>query len=208
MHIVGYFGIGLLATALGALPLGTVNLSVISTTLKSDAKQAMKIAFAAGIAEILLSLFALHCSTAFTQFITMHLWIQYTLAFVILAAGLFLFFKKAPSKSNTKNQKYTSKWATGFVLGLLNPPVIAYWILAISYIDMNTIPLHMKSPLFMLFIFFSGVYVGKVVTLFFYSKLSCYIKNRVQSVTQKTNKVLGIVLLLVGLIQLTKLLIP
>ena len=204
MNPIVYFGIGALATFIGAIPLGTVNLSVINTTLKQDARNAMKIALAAGVAEILLTFFALHCSTAFTKFIDMHQWIQVSIAFILVAAGGFLFFKKQKPAETTAKKRFSSKFGTGFFLGLLNPPVVIYWILAISYIDMNATSLNMHSPLATLFVFFVGVYAGKVFTLYLYSKLSNVIKHRAQHIAQQINKIIGILLLVIGVIQLTK----
>ena len=53
--IVIYFLIGILASIIGALPLGASNIAVINTTIKQNAKQAFKIAITAGIAEVVLS---------------------------------------------------------------------------------------------------------------------------------------------------------
>ncbi len=204
MNLIWYFIFGVLATFVGAIPLGTVNLSVINTTLKQNARSAMKIAIAAGVAEILLSLFALHCSTAFTKFIDMHQWIQISIVFVLMIIGVVLFLKKEQDATDKKS-RFSSKYGTGFILGLLNPPVIIYWILAISYIDMNAAPLNMKSPLTSLFVFFSGVYLGKILTLYLYSRLSIIIKNRVQNIAQSINKVMGVLLVVIGILQGAKL---
>ncbi len=204
MNPILYFGIGALATFIGAIPLGTVNLSVINTTLQQDARNAMKIALAAGVAEILLTFFALHCSAAFTKFIDMHQWIQISIALILMMAGALLFFKKQKTTETTAKRRLSSKFGTGFFLGLLNPPVVIYWILAIGYIDMNATSLNMHSPLAILFVFFAGVYVGKVFTLYLYSKLSNVIKHRVQNIAQRINKIMGVLLLGIGVLQLGK----
>jgi len=58
--ILIYLFVGLLASILSALPLGASNIAVINTTLKQNTKQAFKIAITAGIAEVILSYYALH----------------------------------------------------------------------------------------------------------------------------------------------------
>ncbi|MFD0863677.1 LysE family transporter [Sungkyunkwania multivorans] len=208
MSLIGYFFIGIVATFFGAIPLGTVNLSVISTTLKQDVRSAMKIALAAGFAEIILSFFALHCSLGFTNFIETHQWIQVSIVLLLLAIGLLLFFKKQKTANDTIQKRFSSKYGIGFFLGLLNPPVVVYWILAISYIDMKAVPLSVHTPIIILIIFFLGVYIGKVLTLFLYSKISAAIKNKLHTVAQRMNKVMGALLVLISIIQSVKLFIP
>mgnify|MGYP000439296421 CR=1 FL=1 len=104
MEFIWYFIIGVFVTFLGAIPLGTVNISVINTTLRVDARNAMKIAFAAGIAEIILSFYALHCSVMVADFIEMNQWIQIAIAIVLFLIGGFLFFKKKKEIIYTETQ--------------------------------------------------------------------------------------------------------
>ncbi len=66
--ILVYFLIGISASILSALPLGASNIAVINTTLKQNAKQAFKIAITAGIAEVILSYYALHCNMVVKDF--------------------------------------------------------------------------------------------------------------------------------------------
>ena len=54
--------IGILASTIGALPLGAANIAVLNTTLDQNTRQALKIAFASGLAEVILSIFAGHCN--------------------------------------------------------------------------------------------------------------------------------------------------
>lgn len=206
MMLLLYFFIGILVTFIGAIPLGTVNISVINTTLRQDARNAMKIALAAGIAEIILSFYALHCSMVVSSFIDMNTWIQIVIAVLLLAVGGFLFFKKKKERQ-TKSKLKTSKYITGLFLGLLNPPVLVYWVFIISYLNKNDIALTMNTSLMILFIFFAGVYLGKIITLYGYSKLSVLIKNKVQNIAQTINKVIGVLLVIIGLIQGIKFLI-
>lgn len=203
MTFVWYFIIGIFVTFLGAIPLGTVNISVINTTLRADARNAMKIAFTAGIAEIIISFYALHCSMMISSFIDMNQWIQITIAILLFIIGMVLFFKKKQSKTDSKKFK-TSKYATGLLLGLLNPPVLVYWVFMISYLNKNAVDLNMNTSFAILFVFFSGVYLGKLLTLYGYSKFSILIKNKVQNIASMINRVIGVLLFIIGSVQLAK----
>ncbi|MBC8753147.1 LysE family transporter [Kordia sp. YSTF-M3] len=202
MEFLIYFAVGVLVTFVGAIPLGTVNISVINTTLRVDARNAMKIALTAGIAEIIISFYALHCSMVVGEFIDMNQWIQVMIAILLFLIGAFLFFKK---KKEAQEKKFKmSKYITGFFLGLLNPTVLVYWIFMITYLNKNAFQLDMNTSLKILFVFFAGVYLGKLLTLYAYSKFSILIKNKVQNIAAIINKVIGVLLFVIGCVQLVK----
>jgi len=203
--IILYFLIGVLASIIGALPLGASNIAVINTTIKQNAKQAFKIAVTAGIAEVVLSYYALHCNIIVREFFDRNMWIQVLIVVILMAAGSFLLFKKNKEKKAKKNKLNSSKYATGFLLGILNPPVLIYWIVAFGIINNNNLMLSLGSPFQVLFLFFAGVYIGKLITLYSYSRFSISIKNRVQNITLVINKVTGILLIIISVAQAIKL---
>ena len=203
--IIIYFVIGILAAFVGALPLGASNIAVINTTLKQNAKQAFKIAITAGVAEVFLSYYALHCNMVVRDFFNNNIWVQIVIAILLFAIGVFLFFKKQSEKPSKRKKLTQSKYATGFFLGILNPPVLIYWVIAFSIMNNNDIMLSLQSSFTVLFLFFFGVYLGKLLTLYFYSRFSLLIKNKVQNMTLAVNKVTGALLVVIGLVQVIKL---
>ncbi|WP_299126764.1 LysE family transporter [uncultured Winogradskyella sp.] len=206
--ILLYFFIGLIACIIGALPLGASNIAVINTTLRENANQALKIAVTAGIAEVILSYYALHCNMVVKDFFKSNQWLQVLIAIILLGVGGFLFFKSNKDKSKPSNNTKTllqSKYATGFFLGVLNPPVLIYWLVIFGVINTNTIMLTLQSPLLNLFLFFVGVYAGKLITLYLYSKFCLLIKHRFKNINLILNKVTGSLLFLIGLINVFKL---
>ena len=203
--IIIYLFIGIFASVIGALPLGASNIAVINTTLKQNAKQAFKIAVAAGIAEVILSYYALHCNMIVRDFFINNLWIQIVIILLLIVVGGFLFFKKQSEKKAKKRRLTKSNYTTGFLLEILNPPVLIYWVIAFGIINNNDIMLSFKSSLTVLFLFFFGVYIGKLFTLFLYSRFSLLIKNKVQNITLIINKVTGVLLVIIGMLQAVKL---
>jgi threonine/homoserine/homoserine lactone efflux protein len=205
--IILYFFIGFLASVIGALPLGASNIAVINTTLKQNASQAFKIAITAGIAEVILSYYALHCNMVVKDFFNTNQWLQISIAILLLAFGSFLFFKSNKRKANTtkkSNKLIQSKYATGFFLGLLNPPVLIYWLVVYGFINTNNIMLSLQSSLVVLFLFFVGVYIGKILTLYIYSKFSLVIKQKFKNINMIINKVTGSLLFFIGLVNVFK----
>ena len=203
--ILVYFLIGILASILSALPLGASNIAVINTTLKQNAKQALKIAITAGLAEVILSYYALHCSLIIKDFFNDNLWVQITIVGILFIVGSILFFKKQSESNSKKRRLIHSKYATGFFLGIINPPVLIYWVIVFGILNNNNIMLSLKSSFLILFLFFFGVYLGKLLTLYFYSRISVIIKNKVQNITLVINRATGVLLLVIGFVQAVKL---
>ncbi len=196
-----YFFLGLLAAIIGALPLGASNIAVMNTTLKQNSKQAMKIIMAAGLAEVLLTFSALHCTTAIQRFIEQNSWLQFTIVVLLLIAGSALVLKNKKEKGTASDRTRMSKYLTGFLLGFLNPPVLAYWILTIGFLNMNNFELGIQSSVSILLLFFLGIYLGKTVTLWAYSMLSNFIKTRSKNIVLLVNQLTGVLLILIGLFQ-------
>jgi len=141
------------------------------------------------------------------DFFNANQWLQITIAILLLCVGGFLFFKsnKRKTKSSKKlNKLLQSKYATGFLLGLFNPPVLIYWLLVYSLINTNNIMLSLQSSLVVLFLFFVGVYAGKILTLYLYSKFSLVIKQKFENINVIINKVTGSLLFFIGLINVFK----
>jgi len=94
MNLVSYFFLGLLATIIGALPLGTTNVAVINTTIKENIQSALKIIYTAALAEIILVLIAIRFNLQIENFVAMNLHLQYTIALLLLAVGIVLILRK------------------------------------------------------------------------------------------------------------------
>ncbi len=212
MTVLLYFVIGFTTSIIGALPLGATNIAVINTTVKEDITSALKIVYPAALAELILVLIATNFNMQIEDFMSMNIWVQYTIAIILLIVGFIFFFKrKAYKDENNKNafllKKHfkLSKQLLGFVLGLVNPPVLIYWILVISFLNSKVIFLNTNIEFIILLVFLSGVFVGKVLTLFGYGKFSNLLKNKTKNITAQLNRVIGVLLICVAIIQFTKL---
>ncbi|MDH7445304.1 LysE family transporter [Aquimarina sp. 2201CG14-23] len=201
--ITFYLILGILTAVAGALPLGAVNIAVINTTIKEDTRKAFRIALAAGIGEVLLAFFALHCSMELTDFFENNRWIQIVIISIFLAIGIYFLVRKN-KKDNNKPSKIKlskSKFLTGFSLAFLNPPVIIYWIIAISLTNKHLFELTLYTPLIALFLFFSGIYLGKIGTLYLYSKWGDKMAQKSTDSKTKLFKIIGVALIVISVAQ-------
>ncbi len=205
--ILGFFFIGTLLAILGAIPLGASNLAVVSTTTNQSLSQGMKVAYGAGFGEVLLAFFALNYSMVFSDFFEMNQWVQITFMVLLFIIGLYFLTPKKLKirvKSSSNRQASYSKFWVGFFLSFINPPVLLYWILAISLAKNHLVDISEMSPMTLLSLFFAGVFLGKVITLFFYGKLSDRIRNQKKGDKTKMYRIIGISLIVISFAQMVR----
>lgn len=213
MNLITYFFIGFIAAILGALPLGTTNVAVINTTIKESLQNALKIVYTAALAEVILVAIAFKYNMLIESFIDMNIWLQYTIVFIVLCIGIILVIgrKECVKDENDeciiiKKRKFKiSKQQLGFILGLINPTVLVYWILVISFLNKKMIYFDNNVSIILLVLFLVGVFLGKVITLFCYGKFSNILKIRMKNITLIINRAIGILLVCVSIFQFTKL---
>ena len=204
MNLIVYLFLGLITAVLGALPLGTTNVAVINTTIKENIHNALKIMYPAAIAEVILVLLAMYYNTKIIGFIDGNIWVQYSIAVVLLLAGAILFFRRKDAVINN-NKPEIPKQLLGFILGMVNPAVLIYWILAISFLNKKIIHLDLSIEYTLLILFLVGVFFGKVVTLYGFGKFSHLLKLKMNYVSAKVNQIIGVLLAVVSIIQFVKL---
>ncbi|MGK0386205.1 MAG: threonine/homoserine/homoserine lactone efflux protein [Patiriisocius sp.] len=212
MSLITYFFLGFIAAILGALPLGTTNVAVINTTIKENVHSALKIVYTAALAELMLVLIAIGFNMQIENFVDMNIWLQYTIAFILLGVGILLLLGRKECVKDEheaciiiKKRFNISKQMLGFILGFVNPTVLIYWILVISFLNKKMIYLNPSSGFIVLFLFIIGIYLGKVMTLYGYGKFSHILKVKVKNITTRINRVMGILLICISIFQFTKL---
>jgi threonine/homoserine/homoserine lactone efflux protein len=197
--------IGFTATIIGALPPGASNLAVIKTTMQENIYQSLKISYGAGIGEVLLAFIAFSSGMVVQEFFAMHIWLQFLIAGILGIAGIY--FIKTKQIEKRDKRKYSSKYVTGFALSVINPPVLIYWVLIFSVLR-SSFGIGLESYSLGFILFFLGVFLGKVVTLYGYGKLGTRIqKKKPNTNSASLNRMIGVVLLSLSLLQTAKLLL-
>ena len=202
MEYLIYTSAGFIASALGAATPGAVNLSVVYTTINQGAKFAIPIILAAALGEVVLAFFALHCAMFIEENIQQNIVLQYIIAIILVLAGIFLSLKKSTSPDKSNAKKSNNGFFQGLLFAVLNPPVLVFWLLVFSYLATNTSVMVEMSFFLLTLLFFMGVFVGKIFTLWLYLQLSKKIEKRAQNITSIVNKSIGVLLLFIGCFQL------
>ncbi len=207
---LSYLLLGIFTAIVGAIPLGAVNLAVITTSVKENTKKASRITLSAGIGEVLLAVFALYFGLELSYFFHENQWVQILFIVLFIIVGTYFLLLKKEKRTNRqygKSKIFNSKFITGFSLAVLNPPVIIYWILAISLINKYLFELTTQNSITSLLFFFTGIYLGKTGTLYLYGKWGNKIAQRQKSSDSKLSKIIGIALLIIAFLQGMKLIL-
>ncbi|MEN0002696.1 MAG: LysE family transporter [Bacteroidota bacterium] len=201
IHPALAFFIGTLATFIGTLPFGPINLSVVDTTLRKNLGAALWMALAAAIIEIVMAFIALHCSIYITMLLGESQWTKIGAILLFVVLGLFFFFKKPSAQSSTEQSpKKGNDFWKGLGIAAINPQAIPFWIFVLTYLQTaQMIELSTQERLVVVLAFLFGVAVGKFGALALFGLLSQAIKSRATAASKWMNKIIGGILLLIGL---------
>lgn len=192
------FLFGLLGSFLSGVAFGPINLSVVDLTLKKSRSSALTFSAAAALVEIFQAMIAVLFGKLISRKIVEfpELKILVILFFIIL--GLYFVFKTDKPKAEFESKRETSSFINGFIVAILNPQAIPYWIFVLAYLKSVNL-LYLKS--WHLLLFLVGVSIGKFIILSLYGYLSNYIKRHFANLNDYVSNTIGGILIVVGLVQ-------
>jgi L-lysine exporter family protein LysE/ArgO len=182
--------IGLIASIIGAVPFGLVNLSVLQTAINKGTKATMPISYGASMIEILYGILGIFAGSLLIKYIGNNIWFNIFTALVVLFMGMVFFFKRSQFQFNKDST--IGGFMYGILLNLLSLQVLVYWILAVTFI--SSFNQQIFSPLAII-LFLSGIWTGKMGVLISYAFLGSKIASRSERISKNINRVIGIVLL-------------
>lgn len=194
-----HFILGFVASFLGTLPFGPINLSMVDTTLKNGLRVGLHFSIAAALVEIAQSLFAYSFGVFITQYLDHNVWIQFPVFVVLFVIGAIFFTRKEKEDASVKEGRKISPFAKGAIVGLLNPQALPFWVAVIAALKSSQWLSFALWDFILLFLL--GVSLGKLVALLLYGKLSLWIVQRISSLSQWMNRIIGSIFILLSLIQ-------
>ena len=203
VHTLIHYFIGLIVSFIGTIPIGPINLTVVSTTLKKGLPAAIQVSIAAAMVEILQSFLAVYCGMMIIESLELYPIFKLSIfTLFIIAGAIFLYKSNQPTSSPPKRFSVKiSNFSRGLVVGLLNPQAIPFWVFFLAYMKMtNWIDYEFYHILSLLV----GVFTGKFLALYCYGLLSMAVSKRITDITSLMNKVLGSVLIGIGLLQIAR----
>ena len=202
-NIIYLFVASFLISFIGTLPLGPINLSVVETTLKEGRRAASFLSLAASILEMGQVFIALYCSWWFADLLSYSDWTKWAAVLLFILIGLFFWLKKE-KKKDQKVQRVNEKGAflKGVVLGILNPQAVPFWFFVLSSLNStDVLNLNFQDNVFLIFLFLLAAGIGKFASLSLFAAISKLVEKQAAKYSEYLNKIIGGVLIGIGLIQ-------
>lgn len=201
-EIIIHFTLGLIATIIGAMPFGLVNLSVVDSTLNRGERAAFWVSAGATIIEIGFVLLAIFLGSRLAAYMENSPWIEFFILLVLLTAGISFFLRKNKGSENKKI--VMPDFVKGMFLNILSVQVLLYWFVAIAYLQSNA---QIVFTLECIVAFTLAVALGKMLTLLFYRLLATKIRSKSSAIARKINYIIGIIMIGLAVFHLLKIML-
>lgn len=189
---------------LGSVHPGPLNIAVVSTTLNNNLKSGIIVALGGIIPEFIYSGLAAEGVLFFQHNQLVFNLLRWLLVVILVILAALAFFEK---EKTSKTKDFSAKlFFKGFILSILNPQLILYWLLVVVYYQ-NFDRLNIKTSSDKVF-FMLGASLGAFLLNYLYARWSFAKKSYIfKSFNKKIiNQIAGISFLVMALFQVYKIL--
>ncbi|HMN91138.1 MAG TPA: LysE family transporter [Saprospiraceae bacterium] len=203
LSLLSVFFIVLIISFFGSLPFGPINLMMIETTLRNSLRAGIPFSVAAALVEMGQSWVALQGSTWIEQLLKGGPWVQLAgFVFFLLLGLVFLFKKNQQEGTSTSISHRGGPFIKGFVVASLNPQAIPFWIIILAILrSENLLEISAQSPFFVIITFTIAASAGKLAALLLFGLLSVHIFSRMALLRKHLNRIIGFILIGIGMAQ-------
>jgi len=204
--VVSVFFITLLTSFLGTLPFGPINLSMVDVTLRNSLRAGLWFSIAAALVEMVQSVVALYGSSWLSKMMVDGPWLKILGFAIFVVLGLVFYFKKTQDPNDAELQercrKKGSHFINGLIISLLNPQAIPFWIIVLAFLHSAEImSLNQSSPLPNIVSFLFGAALGKLGALMVFGIMSQTVISRASTLRENLNRIIGVILIVIGVMQ-------
>lgn len=181
------FFIGLIANALGYIPPGNINLTLVKITTNRGFKQAMKFIIAFSSVELFFTWFIMHAAKWLATQVRLDMVIDWIMLALFTVLGTITWIhRNKPPKANY-SQRATVRY--GIILGIVNPVQVPFWMITGTYLITHQ---WIVDGQIALIIFSVGAAAGAFLALFMYAKFAQYIQSKFALSTKLINTSIAI----------------
>ena len=181
------FFIGLIANALGYIPPGNINLTLVKITTNRGFKQAMKFIIAFSSVELFFTWFIMHAAKWLATQVRLDMVIDWIMLALFTVLGTITWIhRNKPPKANY-SQRATVRY--GIILGIVNPVQVPFWMITGTYLITHQ---WIVDGQIALIIFSVGAAAGAFLALFIYAKFAQYIQSKFALSTKLINTSIAI----------------
>jgi threonine/homoserine/homoserine lactone efflux protein len=193
-----YFVVGFIASMVGTIPFGPINLTVLKATIDHGPRRGVEIALAASLVEFGQVFLALWFGKLITTFLQQNAVVGLLFALLFIVLAIVVVKREAHPLLPDNADSQQSFFRRGLFIAVLNPQVIPAWIVTLAvidqYVDFNYVGIYQL-------LFLIGVSGGKFAALYGFVMASDYLASHLQQSGRLVNRLLAVILLLIGLSQ-------
>jgi len=202
MDIVYYLVASVVISFLGTLPIGLITLTIAQRTITQGKNAGMKVALGATIMEFVYTFIAVKALDFFNENVQLNQSIKIASAILFLMVGLYLLFKKPKKEIEIKGKESYKNFIAGLIVGTMNFLIVPFWIFFGLLLESYGMVFENYSKLV---VFSIGSALGALLGFILYIWFSALIKEKLTAVTKYTNKIFGILFLILSLVQFLQL---
>lgn len=195
------FFIGLIATFLGTIPFGPINLAVVNITLKKGFQHGFRFSIGASLVEMAEVALAIAFGSVIQSLLTENILLQILIIIIFIIVGLYYLLSIPRPVLKSRIKIKVSPFVKGILVAVANPQAIPFWVFLLTFIsqyyELNFVGVS-------LLLFFIGVFGGKLAALVLFGYLSKFLRPKLELSCKIINKTLGVILILIGLAQAFK----
>ncbi len=190
-------------SAVGALPIGMINLSVAERTIKKGILAGVMVAIGATIIEFTYTFLALYFIDFFLKNEVVGQAIKTIAIFIFIALALFYWFRKYKPVAEMKSGRYSKSRNFGLGMGIaaLNMLILPYWIFLGLWFKSNQIRFATASDILFMSL---GSALGALFVFLLYVRLGGFIVGKISKVSYYTNKTLAVLFFSLAVVQVIR----
>ena len=181
------FFIGLIANALGYIPPGNINLTLVKITINRGLKQAISFIIAFSSVEFFFTYFIMHAANWLSAQVRLDMVIDWVMIVLFSTLGIITWINRNKPPKENYSERQSVQY--GILLGFLNPVQIPFWMITGTYLITNH---WIEVGQIALFIFSVGAAAGAFLALFLYAKFAKYIQQKFALSTKVVNTAIAI----------------
>lgn len=201
-NLFSVFFTGMFISFLGALPLGSLNISAMQVAATENIKNAILFSLGVALVEILyvrLSLQGIHWIIANQLFFTILEWMTVLLFIIMGVSSLRAAAKKNATQKNILLNNNMSRFWLGFTMSAINPAQVPFWFIWSSYLLSTKVLL----PVTLHFnVYTAGIGIGTLAGLAVFIFAGRWLLQALHAGNRVINIIVGLVFLISAAIQL------
>lgn len=198
MNLTLYFLVSFIIGALSSLPTGLITLTVTQRTIEAGKKAGYMLSFGASVVEFIYTYIPLYGLRFFQENVATNYYIQVFAIVVFFAFGFYNLFKESKPPVAPKNDYDYFDFGRGMFVAAMNVLVIPFWLFIALWLSNYDMTFDTQTPII---VFSIGATLGALVVFIGYAELGHIILAKLGEIVKYTDKIVGIVFIVLGVYQ-------